>query len=106
MANNDEYLRLRRLTGETQDKENYSDADLDLFINEAGGDLNAAAAAIWREKAGMHADLVDTSEAGSSRKNSDLFKNATAQAQYFEGLAGGTTVAVGESSTTRRIVRG
>jgi hypothetical protein len=103
--NNDDYLRLRRMVGEP-DKTVYSDADLELALQDAAGDFPAAAASIWREKAAGYAELVDISEAGSSRKNSDLYNRALTQASYFESTSGGSAVADGGSSTTRRIVRG
>lgn len=106
MANNDEYLRLRRMTGEADEAGSvYSNTDLDIFINDAAGDLNLAAAAIWREKAGNVADLVNMSEAGSSRSNSDLYKNAIDQAERYEAAAGAGTYDSTNSSTTRGIVR-
>lgn len=104
MANNDQYLQLRRMTGETE-VDNYSNADLDIFIERAAGDLNAAAALIWGEKASSYADLVNITEAGSSRSNSDLFKHAIEQRDYFNGLTGGGTPAATGRTTTRRIVR-
>lgn len=103
--NSDDYLRLRRMVGEP-DKTIYSDADLEIALDEAAGDFPTAAAAIWREKAGGYAEMVDISEAGSSRKNGALYDRAVAQAAYFEAQAGGSSVAAGGSSTTRPIVRG
>ena len=105
MPTNDDYLRLRRLTGEVG-SDTYSDADLDIYINDAAGDLNLAASRIWGEKASNYADLVNISEAGSSRSNSDLFKHAREQQGYFESIssAGGAAASEG-ASTTRRIVR-
>lgn len=104
MATNDDYLRLRRMTGEV-DSDTYTNADLEIFIAEAAGDLQAAAALVWGEKASAYADLVNISEAGSSRSNSDLFAHAKAQQEYFEGLTGGGAAATTTGSTTRRIVR-
>lgn len=104
MASSDDYLRLRRMTGEVGSK-TYTDTDLDLFLSEAGGDFNAAAALIWGEKASAYADLVNISEAGSSRSNSDLFKHAKEQQVYFDSISGGGVAAVETGSTTRRIVR-
>lgn len=106
MPTNDDLLRLRRMTGEYDPESDYTDTDLDIFIAEANGDLNDAAAAIWGEKASNYADLVNISEAGSSRSNSDLFEHATAQQQYFasRGAAAAATAPSG-SSTTRPIVR-
>lgn len=106
MSDNDDYLRLRRMTGETQDKINYTDADLDILILASAGNLNVAAASIWREKAAGYADLVDISEAGSSRKNSDLYNRAQAQADYFSKASTAGVALVEGFSTTRRIVRG
>lgn len=103
MANNDDYLRLRRMTGEV-DSDTYTDTDLEYFIEQAGGDLNLAAARIWGEKSSAYADLVDITEAGSSRKNSDLFAHAQAQQVYFTSLTVGAVPAA-TGSTTRRIVR-
>jgi hypothetical protein len=100
----DDYLRLRRLTGEV-DKNDYSDADLELALVDAAGDFSLAAASIWRLKAGSYAELVDISEAGSSRKNGSLYDRAIAQAAYFEGQAGVSPTATETASTTRRIVR-
>lgn len=104
MASNDEYLQLRRKTGEV-DSDTYTDTDLDIFIERSAGDLDGAAAMIWGEKASAYADLVTISEAGSSRQNSDLFKHAIEQRDYFAGASGTTPEATVGTSTTRRIVR-
>lgn len=105
MATDDERLQLRRMTGEA-DEDNYTNADLDIFIERAAGDLNAAASLLWGEKASSYADLVNISEAGSSRSNSDLFKHAIEQRDYFSALGGGVTPgSTTTGSTTRRIVR-
>lgn len=109
MANNDDYLRLRRMTGEV-DSTTYTNTDLDMFIERAVGDMTVAASLIWGEKASAYADLVNISEAGSSRSNSDLFRHAIEQREYFLSLAGGsevppTVIPEATSSTTRRIVR-
>jgi hypothetical protein len=104
MATNDDYLRLRRMTGEV-DSTTYSDTDLDIIITENANDLNAAAAQVWREKAGMYADMVNMAEAGSSRSNSDLFKHAKEQEEsYLAASSSGTGDSSGWS-TTRPIVR-
>lgn len=108
MATNDDILRLRRMTGEVGSK-TYTETDLAEFISLAGSDLNLAASAIWREKASGYADLVNMTEAGSSRSNSDLFKHAKEQEATFLGASsgGGVDPATGGSgwSTTRPIVR-
>lgn len=106
MATNDQYLRLRRMVGETGTSE-YTNTDLEIFITEAEGDMNLAASRIWGEKASAYADLVNMSEAGSSRSNSDLFKHAKEQQEYFASISitGGEEAAAVTGSTTRRIVR-
>lgn len=104
MATNDDYLRLRRMTGEVGSK-TYADTDLDIIITENGSDLNLAAAQIWREKASGYADMVNMAEAGSSRSNSDLFKHAKEQEATFLAASSGGAVDSAGWSTTRAIVR-
>jgi hypothetical protein len=105
MPTADDYLRLRRMTGEAEEAHSrYSNTDLELYLADAGDDFNLAAATIWAEKASAYADLVNMSEAGSSRSNSDLFTHAKEQQAHYEGIAG-TGAATQASSTTRRIVR-
>ena len=100
------YEQLRRATGENDVDSTYEDSDLDFYLDEAEGDIDGAAAKIWREKASNYAELVDITEAGSSRKNSTLYEAATKQAEFYEGeAAGGTTPEPGTYSTTRAIVR-
>lgn len=105
MATEDDLARLRRMTGESDvDLSAYTDTELDQMLHALGGDLNLAASRIWGEKASQYADLVNTTEAGSSRSNSDLFTHAKEQQNYFNNLSDSgeiTTV----SSTTRRITR-
>lgn len=103
MATNDDYLALRRKTGEVESP-TYTNTDLDLYIERAAGDLDAAAAEIWAEKASAYADLVNMQEAGSSRSNSDLFDHAVKQRDHFLSASGGAVDTAG-SSTTRAIVR-
>jgi hypothetical protein len=105
MATNDDYLRLRRMTGEDDATSKYTNADLEIFIANAGLDLNLAAATIWAEKAAGYADLVNVTEAGSSRSLSDLYKHAADQRDHFQTLADTTAGTVQVSSTTRPIQR-
>lgn len=102
MATAEQIARLRRMTGEVEPDSTYTDQQLGDTIDEVG-ELNLAASRVWGEKASMVADLVNISEAGSSRSNSDLFKHAKDQQAYYAGLSGdGATPG---SSTTRRIER-
>jgi hypothetical protein len=83
MASSDNIAALRLLTDEPSTTP-YSDAVLSARIDAAGGDVRAVAADIWREKAAGYATLVDISEAGSSRKNSQLYSNALSMAASFD----------------------
>jgi hypothetical protein len=105
MALPEDYVYLRRATGEDDPESKYSNTDLDVYIDAAGGDLDLAAARIWRNKMSDYADLVDISEAGSSRKNSDLFNHAREQADYFDGISGGGDAVSTDFTRIGRIVR-
>lgn len=104
MATAEERMQVRRNTGEVGST-TYSDADLDIYIDAAGGDLDAASANIWEEKSSSYAEMVDIAEAGSSRKNSDLFKNAEDKAAFYRAKANAGALEPGTYSTTRAIVR-
>jgi hypothetical protein len=66
--------------------------------------LNRAASDVWLGKAAQYAELVDVSESGSSRKLSDLHKNAlTMAARYGSDDEAAATGA--RRSRTRAIVR-
>lgn len=78
-----------------------TEADLMVLLDRlqnADGSLNfnATAANIWNQKAAAYAGLVDVSESGSSRKFSDLYKNALAMAKKYEDED--TTVVVDTAS--------
>lgn len=71
--------RLRRLTGEHGD-EFYSDDEmqemLTAYTDQGVIDYDRAALAIWAEKMGRYASMVDMVESGAERKLSQLYKNA------------------------------
>jgi hypothetical protein len=80
--------RVRRMTDETDlANSQYTDVQIQEYIDENttvdGIDYNGTAASIWEEKAGYYSALVDVSESGSSRKMSDLYKNALAMAKLY-----------------------
>lgn len=106
MATEEQRDDVRRKAGIVGDGA-YTDLMLDEYIAEADDDLNLAASRIWRMKASSYAEMVDISEAGSSRKNSDLFKNAQAMADHYEGESEEDpgVLEPGTYSTTRRIAR-
>lgn len=107
MAYPDEtYEQIRRATGEWGDSD-YEDSYFDRFLDEAGGNVDAAAASVWQEKAAGYAEMVDISEAGSSRKNSQLYSNAMDMMAKYNAIAGEGPGGLepGTYSTTRPIVR-
>lgn len=115
MAIEDLIPQFRRMVDEPDDT-TYSDesivADF-LSPNTLLGvtDLNTAAAQLWREKAAAAAELVNTSESGSSRALGDIYKNALEMAKHYEALATASLLAdqaasTGGWSTTRQAVRG
>lgn len=85
MATVEEIAALRLLVAERIDAEPYTDAGLSERI-DAAGDLNTVAAAIWQEKAAKYADLVDTSEGGSSRRMGDLHEQALNMVSHFRSI--------------------
>lgn len=85
MASVDEVAELRRLTAIPDIEEPYTDGFMGGLIDAEG--INGAAALLWREKAAEFVTAVDMSESGSSRKFSDLHKNALTIAGDFEGRA-------------------
>lgn len=101
----DTYEQIRRATGEWEDS-TYLDAYFDRFLDETGGDVNGAAALVWQEKAASYAELVDMSEAGSSRKESQLYANAMDMMARYDAMSGQVGgLEPGSYSTTRPIVR-
>lgn len=76
----------------------FSDEKIQDMLTAAGGDLALAAISGWQVKAAHYADLVDVAEGNSSRKMSDLHKNALAMVKYYTGGGedgGGVTPSVG-----------
>lgn len=56
------------------------------------GDEREAVVAIWERKAASYSSLVDVSEAGASRKMSDLYKAALAMADRWRKKIDGPVV--------------
>lgn len=63
--------------------DHYSDDQIGTIIDDYGGNLDAASAAIWRMKAGRYADLADVQEGSSRRSLGDLHEQALAMAKTF-----------------------
>lgn len=80
-----------------------SEADLKALFDSEG--LNGSVASLWRRYASSLSSLVDISENGSSRKNSDAFKNAMVMAEYWQKKVDDETLEIARRPTTRAIVR-
>ncbi len=104
MASAEQIAELRRKISEP-DEATYTDANLNTQIDDASGDIDSVAVEIWEEKAATYAELVDISEAGSSRKNGQLYKNALDMARYYSASTDSDLVAGVDYPTTTRIVR-
>jgi hypothetical protein len=75
---------VRQNTGEPVNVEPFTDEYIGGLIDTAS--VAGASAVIWSQKAVKASTLVDVSEAGASHKFSDVFKNATAMRDYWNGL--------------------
>jgi phage portal protein BeeE len=83
MATQDDVDALHRAANIPANDTEYPDTFLAILIDQQGS-VSAAAAAVWRYKAAAMATMVDTTESGSSRKLSDLHKNALEMAAGFD----------------------
>lgn len=95
------------LTGSVKDNDAIAQMLFDYRDDDGTYNVNRAVAQEWRYTAAGYARLVDVTESGSSRKMSDLHKNALTMVAQFTNLAG--DVAIVESAPrgarTRAIVR-
>lgn len=106
MASAEQIAELRRMISEPENTAPWDDQTLGDLIDENQNDLNVTAAAIWQEKASTYSEMVDISEAGSSRKNSQLMGNALKMAGYYSERAEAASPVPGvDIPTTVPIVR-
>lgn len=104
MATSEAIAALRLLIAEPTE-DTYEDEALGAVLDAAEGDGNRAAAVIWTQKAASYATLVDVAESGSSRKLSDLHKNALTLAGQF-GMAADAVVNPPQVGTRiKRLIR-
>lgn len=87
MATAADIAAVRRATNEPT-AEDFSDGLIGDYV-DALGSVNAAAAAVWDDKASKYADLVDTIEAGVNHQFSQLHKHASERAEHFRNRAAG-----------------
>jgi hypothetical protein len=102
MATQEEIDQARTLVPDTT----LTDEQINAIID--GSDcMNQAVGKIWGELAGRLSNLVNISEAGSSRSMGDLQKNALAMAKYYADMGCGdiATEDVVKRTRTRAIVR-
>jgi hypothetical protein len=85
MAELEDIARLRRLIGEPESVDPWTDVVLAQIIDDAI-DLNSAALEVWEAKAASSATMVDTTESGSSRRMSQVNDQALKMIAYFRGL--------------------
>ena len=104
MATEDQIAQLRLMINQPDNVEPWTDANLALLIDSSDGDLQVAAGKAWRSKASTVAHLVDISEGGSSRKNSEIYKNYLAMANVYDPETEEPAAASGPSRT-RQIER-
>lgn len=108
MATIDDVAQLRLMIAEP-DETTYTDAMLGALLDSyAGGTvpLSRAARDVWQQKAAAYADLVDISEGGSQRKNSDLWKRATSMAELFAAQADAEDSGASRATRIARLTRG
>lgn len=82
MASESEVFRLRRMTDVDDGDTTYTYEVLAQYIDDLGS-LEAAAGAVWTEKAASAAALVDVTESGSSRRLSQLADQALKMRNHF-----------------------
>jgi hypothetical protein len=81
----------------------FSDEEVQLFLDQGVGNVDAASYYGWLAKAAEYANLVNTSEGNSARTMSDLHQHALNQAKLYEGAAG--SVSGGNRVRIRPLVR-
>lgn len=110
MATQDQIDILREYVTEKDDSNGWTNERISLYIDDAVDDTGAVdllmvAANIWAAKAGEFSTLVDVAENGSSRKLSDLHKNAMTMKRTFEDRSAVANTVLINSPRTRPIVR-
>jgi hypothetical protein len=96
MATAAQIAALRQLVNEPTTTP-FDDATLGDLIDSLT--VDGAAAEVWTRKAASLSSAVDMSEGGSSRKNSDLMRNATAMAALFRGRVNDQQSSSGRTAT-------
>lgn len=106
MASIADVRKLRALIAEPDDS-SYSDQALATFLEGSSGP-ESVAYEIWVEKAAKYAELVNISEAGSSRAMGDLHEQALTMVRHFSPygpVLPNSPAVLSRQSRTRRIIR-
>jgi hypothetical protein len=106
VATAEQIAQLRRYMNDAIVPQRFSDVVLGAAIDAADSDPASAAGTLWLEVAAGYSTAVDMSENGSSRKMSDLQKNALAMAAVFTEQATAGTGPARRGVRIRPIVRG
>jgi len=105
MATEDQIRQLRQLINEPDDTNGWDDDKVAALV-DGSETINAAASRGWYLKAGQFSTLVDVSESGSSRKLSDLRKNAQEMGALYAGMDTTGGAATTDGPVIYRIRRG
>lgn len=99
MADAQQILALRQLVDDVDAPQMFTDEYLSAVI-DAAASMDEAAVVVWEAKAARLSTMVNVSESGSSRSNSQLYTNALSQLKYFRDK---TTQGEVESATRSRM---
>lgn len=105
MASLEDLTTLREYVNEPDDTNGWTDDRLSGIL-DAGLTPYSAAGRVWALKAGQYSTLVDVSESGSTRKLSDLRKNAMEMAKHYNGLEVESVEVISDRPVVQRIRRG
>lgn len=73
--------------GGTEADTNFTDNELGLMIQRAGGSLYYSAAEGWYVKAGLYSMFIDVDESGSNRNLGEVFKHALSMGDRYRSAA-------------------
>lgn len=104
MATPEQIAELRDLVNDTEAPYTFSAQALSGYI-DAAESVHSAAGVVWTIKATKYAGLVDVTEGSSSRKMSQLHKQALEMATYFGAAPATAATPRSSRSGTRRIIR-
>lgn len=103
MATVEQIAKLRLLVAEPTEV-TYTEESLETRIDEAAS-MDHAALAIWEEKAAARADLVNISEAGSSRSMAQAHANALLMIKLFQNKIAEVMAVAGSGVFVGRLTR-